>query len=338
MSDHVLHLALGFALLNQYIHSSPQIIWHAGEPLTVSQKFYHQAFAIAETLAHQTERKLAIKHSIQTNGTLLTQAWCDLFLRYSVHVGLSLDGPREWHDSRRKTRAGRGTYEKVMRGLNLLVMNRVPFSVITVLGEDSLENAERLFDFFMENSIRSVAFNIEEVTGSNIQSSIQGRHVEQRYVKFLSQFFELADKADLKVRELKSAKRKILRSSHLTNQLVNPLSVLSIDCDGNFSTFCPELLTAKSDTYPAGFTIGNVAVDTIDSALQSPEFLKIHSDISAGVEQCKKNCEYFELCGGGAPSNKLFERGTFDCTETTFCRFTRKAVIDVTLASLEAGR
>ncbi|MBE9069312.1 GRRM system radical SAM/SPASM domain protein, partial [Leptolyngbya cf. ectocarpi LEGE 11479] len=62
---------------------------------------------------------------------------------------------------------------------------------------------------------------------------------------------------------------------------------------------------------------------------------KINRDIQAGVDLCKKECEYFSVCGGGAPSNKYFENGSFASSETMYCRYTKKILTDIVLAELE---
>lgn len=338
MTDHILRASLQFALLSSYVSASPQVIWHSGEPLAASLAFFRQAFAVAESLIREANSQITVKHSIQTNGTLLTQAWCELFLRYGVHIGVSLDGPKEWHDLRRRTRAGGGTHDDVMRGVKLLAVNQVPFSVITVLGENSLNDPDRLFAFFLRNEIRDVAFNVEEITGCNAHSIIQSDSTCQKYKSFLARFFELAKGEDVSIRELRVGRARILATSgYRTNPLVSPFRILSIDFEGNFSTYCPELLSATTAAYPVGFTVGNVTTHTIDQALLTPQFVRISSEVRNGVDKCRRSCEYFDLCGGGAPSNKLFESGTFDCAETAFCRLTRKTAIDVVLESLESS-
>jgi uncharacterized protein len=118
-------------------------------------------------------------------------------------------------------------------------------------------------------------------------------------------------------------------------QLTTPFAVINVDCRGNFSTFSPELLGLESDKYD-GFTFGNVLTDALDAALEHPSFRTVVRDVRAGVNKCRQTCEYFPYCGGGSPVNKLFENGTFDSTETLFCRLSRKVVIDVVLAKIEA--
>ena len=58
------------------------------------------------------------------------------------------------------------------------------------------------------------------------------------------------------------------------------------------------------------------------------------SDIAGGLSKCRETCEYYSLCGGGAPVNKYFENGSFDSTETMFCRLNRKVLVDVLVAKL----
>ena len=59
------------------------------------------------------------------------------------------------------------------------------------------------------------------------------------------------------------------------------------------------------------------------------------ADVAAGVARCRESCSYFGLCGGGAPSNKYFENGSFDSTETLFCRLHRQALAEVVLSKMQ---
>jgi uncharacterized protein len=339
MSPSLLEPLFRFALENEYVRNRTHITWHAGEPLTMPQPFYRSAFEIADKIAKN--RKLGaiqIRHSIQTNGTLLNEEWCELFLKHSVHIGLSLDGPADLHDARRKTRLNANTHDKVMRGLDLLRHHQVPFSVITVLSPAAIADPVRLFEFYREHGIERVGFNTDEITGANQITSLGEPHIERQYRYFMARIFELSNEptSRIRVREFARFKRRLLFSGQgSVSQLCRPLNILSIDCTGKFSTFCPELLSSTCVEYRTGFTVGNVLTHTLEEALSSPLFLKMHSEINAGVLKCRTSCEYFDLCGGGAPSNKIFENGTFDSCETNFCRLTRKAIVDIIVEKFE---
>ena len=112
-----------------------------------------------------------------------------------------------------------------------------------------------------------------------------------------------------------------------------PGAILSIDCDGNFTSYSPELLGLTSSHY-GDFAIGNVNTDTLASAMSGEKFRNMSNDIARGLSKCREKCEYYSLCGGGAPVNKYFENGSFDSTETMFCRLNRKAIVDVIVEKL----
>jgi uncharacterized protein len=107
-----------------------------------------------------------------------------------------------------------------------------------------------------------------------------------------------------------------------------------VDHRGNVTTFCPELVTART---PAGrgFALGNVLTHSLSELRDSPVFREQSAQIAAGVAMCRQTCDYWKFCGGGSPSNKFFEHGRFDVSETRTCRVHKKATVDVLLRYLE---
>jgi len=77
--------------------------------------------------------------------------------------------------------------------------------------------------------------------------------------------------------------------------------------------------------------------DEIDEAAGSERLRRLREEIDAGIAACRESCDYFAVCGGGSPSNKYFETGRFDGTETLHCRLTRQVMTDVALNHLEAA-
>ena len=116
-----------------------------------------------------------------------------------------------------------------------------------------------------------------------------------------------------------------------------PFAIVSVDWQGNLSTFSPELLGLRSERY-GDFVLGNVASDSLAVVAASPRLTAIHRDIAAGVERCRETCAYFRFCGGGAPVNKLCETGSFAAAETLFCRLNRQALLDVVLQRMSRPR
>jgi uncharacterized protein len=312
------------------------IVWHAGEPLVLPRSFYDDAFALAETLR---PAGLRITHSIQTNATLLDEAWAAFLRDRGVQIGVSLDGPRHLHDAHRRTRRGGGSFDRAMAGIAALRVAGVAFHVICVLTAEGIAEPDALFDFFVDNGIREIGFNIDEQEGANARSSLAAPGADARFRLFLERFLDrlaAAPPGTLVVREIAGALAAIAspRAGDIDNPQVEPLRITSIDVDGNVGTFSPELLGMRDARY-GDFSIGNVAGSPLAAMLASPAFRRLDADIRAGVAACRAGCQYFALCGGGAPANKLFENGTFASTETLYCRLGRKAVVDVALGEME---
>lgn len=316
------------------------VIWHAGEPLVVPPSFYREAFAAIEAMR---PKSVQIVHSFQTNGMLIDAAWCALFHDWNVGVGVSIDGPRELHDANRKMRNGAGTFDRTLAGIRTLRTERVPFHVISVLSRRSLDMADELLDFYIAEGIDHVCFNVEESEGSHISQLMVDGERQVRYAAFLRRFWQQA-RADGRVRfvrEIDSAIERIFRPDEIEtrNIQVEPLAMLNVDSRGNVSSFSPELLGLGNADYD-DYLLGNIGRDSLQTIYDNCLKSALLRDIRAGVEACSASCEYFSVCGGGAPVNKLFENGSFATTQTSFCNLTQMVPTDLILEAhdrLEQG-
>ena len=139
MSDELLE-----KFIEEYINSQtmPQVLftWHGGETLMRPLAFYKKAMELQKKYANGR----TIDNCIQTNGTLLTDEWCEFFKENNWLVGVSIDGPQEFHDEYRKNRLGRPSFVKVMQGINLLKKHGVEWNAMAVVNK---EKATELADF-----------------------------------------------------------------------------------------------------------------------------------------------------------------------------------------------
>jgi uncharacterized protein len=337
MSADTLDQIFGWVFDSGLVRDRFVLLWHAGEPLVLPLSFYEHA---TELLHRRNFADIPILQSFQTNATLIDADWCAFFRRPNVHVGVSVDGPDFLHDRYRRTRQGRGTLQQVLRGMQLMHDHGVSFEVITVLTADSLDYPDELFDFYVANSIRSIGFNVEEIEGPHAASSLQRAGTPDRFRRFLRRFLELARSADppLLIREFDTSAAALLGARRYgpgaRTQENKPWAIVSVDCEGNFTTYSPELLGVPSSAH-GGFTLGNVATDSLEAVMASPRFRQLEEEIGRGIDLCRTGCTYFPFCGGGAPANKFFENGTFTSTETLSCRLHKKVCLDVTLELLE---
>src|SRR5579863_3187777 len=174
----------------EYIDSEVSVNWHAGEPLTLPIGFYESSVCIQESLTPPTTK---IRHRIQTNAVLINQEWCDFLKARKFVVSVSLDGPKRFHDSRRVDRLGRGTFDRVMRGIKLLQENSIPFDLVGVMSAESLHFAEEFFEFYSALCPRQIGINFEEVVGTNLKSSFHQCEAEFEVRAFLEKFLTLRD-------------------------------------------------------------------------------------------------------------------------------------------------
>jgi uncharacterized protein len=315
------------------------VVWHAGEPTVLPIAFYRRAFALVEELK---PAGLPVVHSFQTNGTLIDDAWCEFIAEAQINVGVSVDGPREFHDRNRVTRSGRGTFDKTIAGIRRLHRHGVPFHVISVLTSESLAAPREMFEFYLAEGIEHVCFNVEESEGDHRSESFATAGIDDAYYQFLSEFWRLSAAHPGKIRfirEIDDAQRNVMRpnEAEFFNQLATPFAVTSMDWTGNIATFSPELLGLRNAAYD-DFVLGNVNRDELVDLLDRPLLARMRTDIDAGIALCRETCEYFSVCGGGEPVNKLFENGSFATSETTYCRMTKMRATDLVLDRLERVR
>ena len=336
VSDDTLKNLFSQVFASGWANDGLSVVWHAGEPMVLPIAFYRRAFALIDELK---PAELPLNHSFQTNGTLIDDAWADFMLEAKVNLGVSIDGPRQFHDLNRVNRAGKGTFDKAVSGIRLLRSRNVPFHVISVLTAASLVAPREMFEFYLDEGIDHVCFNVEESEGDHRSDSFAQAGIEDAYYQFLSEFWRLsaAHPGKIKfIREIDDAQRNVLRprEANFSNQLTTPFAVTSVDWSGNVATFSPELLGLKNALYD-DFILGNVNRDRLTEFAGRPLLVRMCADIDAGVAMCRESCEYFSVCGGGEPVNKLAENGSFATSETTYCRMTKMRATDLILDRLE---
>ncbi len=313
------------------------IVWHAGEPTVMPIDFYKK---VNELIQEIIPSNVKVTQQIQTNATLLNDEWCEFFNESKMQVGVSIDGPKEINDKNRVLRNGKGTYEEIIKGINLLKKHNIEFSVISVLTNQSINFPADIYNFFKELGPISVGFNIDEEEGVNIKSSID-ENSETKLKEFWRTIFQLQlTKSNyLNIREISEFKESLLNmnlssKSISVGQMTNPLSIITIDTEGNFSTFSPELLGMKDKHYN-DFLFGNINTDSFLSIKKNKKFNLVYDDINNGIKKCYDTCDYFTFCGGGAPSNKLYENGNFNTTETKYCKYSKKIIVDALMDEIE---
>jgi uncharacterized protein len=164
MPDEVLQ-----AYITKYITLQPtpavQFVWQGGEPALAGLDFYRRVIELQQPFAATK----AITNSLQTNGTLLTDEWCEFLREHNFLVGLSLDGPEDVHDRYRRGRSGKGSFDRVMQGMRLLQKHGVEFNVMATVARETAYRPLDVYRFFREEGVDFIQFTpvIERVADSH---------------------------------------------------------------------------------------------------------------------------------------------------------------------------
>ena len=327
-------------LADDLVGAQLTVVWHAGEPLTLPVSYFEAAIT---TLHEVLGARCELSHSIQTNATLIDAAWCALIKRHRIRIGVSVDGPADLHDAHRRTRSGRGTHARVLRGMACLREHGIEFHAIAVVTPATFAQADAFFDFFEAQGVPEVGCNFDEAEGPHTRSSLTGH--EAAHAAFIARLLERsrAPGARTRIRELAMALHLIAAPLPMQrwrtqrwpeNVQTLPFALVNVAHNGDFSSFSPELLGQPSDAY-GDFVFGNVERDGYFAAAREERFARVWSAIVRGTRACEASCAYFGYCGGGAPANKLYENGDLGSTETLYCRTVLKRPFDAVLAQLE---
>lgn len=154
MPDEVLR-----AYVQRYIAAQPtpevEFVWQGGEPLLMGLDFFRQAVAYQREFAAGKR----IRNTLQTNGTLIDEAWAAFLRDEDFMVGLSLDGPRHVHDLYRLDKRGRSSFDDVVRGLRLLLEQGVSVNVLVTVAREVASHALEIYRFLKAEGVRFIQFN-----------------------------------------------------------------------------------------------------------------------------------------------------------------------------------
>lgn len=287
--------------------------WHGGEPLLRSIDFYRKALSLQQKYAGGRR----IDNVIQTNGTLLTDEWCEFFAQNHWLVGISIDGPQPDHDHYRLTAAGKPSWKKVMQGIKLLKKHGVEWNAMAVVNAYNVNHPLEFYRFFKENGCQFLQFTpiVERLT----------RHEDGRTLA------SLADKDEIPLSEASVAPEQwgyflCAIFDEWVRKDVGKIFVEIFDCTlANWMGISPGICAYSKECGHAGvmehngdvyscdhfvfpeYKLGNIRDHSLIDMLygeQQQEFSRLkHSSLP---RQCKE-CDMEFACHGECPKNRFMK-------------------------------
>ena len=287
--------------------------WHGGEPLLRSIDFYRKALSLQQKYAGGRR----IDNVIQTNGTLLTDEWCEFFAQNHWLVGISIDGPQPYHDHYRLTAAGKPSWQKVMQGIKLLKKHGVEWNAMAVVNAYNVNHPLEFYRFFKENGCQFLQFTpiVERLT----------RHEDGRTLA------SLADKNEIPLSEASVTPEQwgyflCAIFDEWVRKDVGKIFVEIFDCTlANWMGISPGICAYSKECGHAGvmehngdvyscdhfvfpeYKLGNIRDHSLIDMLygeQQQEFSRLkHSSLP---RQCKE-CDMEFACHGECPKNRFMK-------------------------------
>ena len=295
--------------IRQYIEAQtmPQVLftWHGGEPLLRPLSFYRKALALQQKYA----RGRQIDNCLQTNGTLLTDEWCEFLRENHFLVGISIDGPQMFHDAYRSC-----SFEKVMRGIRLLQKHGVEWNVMATVNHLNADHPKDFYHFFKEIGCQYLQFTpvveriAERPDGLTLASAQQQTATmtsqsvtPSQWGRFLCGVYDEWVKADIGQVFVQ------LFDATLANWAGEPPGICSM------SPYCGRAaaMEANGDVYSCDhfvfpeYRLGNIRQQSLTEMLYGEHQQQFGRNKSASLPRQCRECQFLFACHGECPKNRF---------------------------------
>ena len=313
--NHVISDELLEKFIKEYIEAqtTPQVLftWHGGETLMRPISFYKRALELQRIYG----RGRQIDNCIQTNGTLLTDEWCQFFKDNNFLVGVSIDGPQEFHDEYRRTATNKPTFVKVMNGINLLNKHGVEWNALAVVNDYNADYPIEFYRFFKQIGCKYIQFSpiVERVVmredGLTLAPGMQGGDAgladfsitPEQWGNFLCTIFDEWVHNDVGEYFVQ------LFDATLANWVGQApgVCILAEECGhAGVMEFNSDVYSCDHFVYPEHL-LGNLHTKTITEMMYSDQQNKFAKMKKQMLPQQCKECKFLFACHGECPKNRF---------------------------------
>lgn len=295
-------------------HRSPQVTvaWQGGEPTLMGIDFYRRAIELQEKYR---KPGMNFENTMQTNGTLLDDEWCQFFKENNFLIGISIDGPRELHDIYRVDKKGEGSFDRVMRGLRLLQKHGVEYNVLTTVNRINADHPLEVYRFLRDEAgVDWIQFipvveriNEEGYTIYQKGDTVSDRSVQpEQFGSFLSRIFDewvRNDVGKLFVQTFEASARRWLG-------LPSGMCVFEETCGAGL------VLEHNGDLYSCDhfvepdYLLGNIMEKEISELAASEKQYRFGQDKRNTLPKVCCECDVLFACMGECPKNRFLVTST----------------------------
>jgi len=295
--------------LNSQTQNEVMFTWHGGEALLRPISFYKKAIELQKKYG----RGRQIENVLQTNGTMLNDAWCEFFKENNFLIGVSIDGPQEFHDEYRRNKGGLPTFVKVMKGIQLLKKHGVEYNAMAVVNDYNADYPVEFYQFFKKLDCRFIQFApiVERIqhqdNGLKLTTPDEDVPVADfsvspvQWGKFLCGLFDEWIKEDVGKFYIQ------MFDSTLANWVGEQpgICTLARHCGhAGVMEFNGDVYSCDHYVFPE-YKLGNLNTDTLSSMMYSEKQLKFGTDKHDKLPRQCRECEFLFACNGECPKNRF---------------------------------
>ena len=301
--------------IEMYIESqtTPQVLfcWHGGESLMRPLSFYKKVVELQKKYA----RGRIIDNTIQTNGTLLNDEWCRFFKDNNWLVGVSIDGPQEFHDEYRKNKIGAPSFRKVMQGIDLLKKHGVEWNALAVVNDFNGDYPLDFYHFFKEIECKYIQFTpiveriIPRKDGRYLASPMDAQNIPladfsvspEQWGNFLCTIFDEWVRNDVGEYFVQ------IFDATLANWIGEQPGVCSMarTCGhAGVMEYNGDVYSCDHFVFPE-YKLGNIRTHTLIEMMFSERQQKFGNDKFDKLPSQCRNCKYLFACNGECPKNRF---------------------------------
>lgn len=284
--------------------------WHGGEALLRPLSFYKKAVELQKRYGGGRP----ILNCLQTNGTMLTDEWCRFLKENDWLVGISIDGPQEFHDEYRRNRAGVPSFLNVMRGIRLLNTHGVEWNAMAVVNDYNANHPEEFYDFFKSINCRFIQFApiVERLTpdGDIASGAEKGDLADfsvspNQWGEFLCRLFDRWVKEDVGKVFIQ------IFDATLANWCGVEPGVCSMakECGhAGVMEYDGTVYCCDHFVFPE-YRLGNIKDKTLLEMMSSDKQLNFGADKHRTLPEKCRNCRWLFACNGECPKNRIGPNG-----------------------------
>ena len=291
-------------------HRSNQVTvaWQGGEPTLMSVDFYRKAIEYQEKYRRPG---MTFENTMQTNGTLLDDEWCQFFEENNFLIGISIDGPRHLHDAHRVDKGGIGTFDKVMRGLRLLQKHGVEYNILVTVNRLTADHPKEIYCFLRDEAktewIQFIPV-IERMNPDGFNLTQMGDQVSHRSVRpeqfgrFLIQVFDewvQNDVGKIYVQTFEAALRSWLQMD------TSGMCVFDKTCGYGLALEHNGDLYSCDHFVEPDYLLGNIKEEHMLKMVGSDEQTKFGQDKYDTLPKYCLECPVLFACNGECPKNRF---------------------------------